>query len=248
MDSLRAAERLLGATSAWFPRPVDPASISGAELALAGLARCRRLLWGMVRLHGEGSDLAGSHARTLYETWICSLYGLFGGDEGRERLEANDLHEMRRQATALLEWLDAGAAAEAGLYRQCREVLAAPTPSHGKLALKDMAIAVRRHAGAAGHGESTFYEQAYALLYGPESYMTAHGGVGVMRRHIDLSEARVVADGRPYVGEDRRLDLATAMVSGLANQVADGLDLDRRALDAFASEWRAALGITKGAD
>jgi hypothetical protein len=241
MDSLTAAELLLRATDAWYPYEIDPSAVSEAELALAGLARCRRLLWGMIRLHGDGSDLAGTHARTLYETWIGSLYALFGGEEARERLEANDLHEQRRQATAMLDWLDENAHAEAGLYRQCQEVLGASPPSHGRLSLKAMATALRRHATNAGQDDSTFYEQAYALLYGPESYMTTHGGIGVIKRHIDFSDGAVVADGRMYRGEDRRLELAIAMVMGLAKQVAAALDLDRQALDVSAEQWQAGL-------
>lgn len=60
-----------------------------------------------------------------------------------------------------------------------------------------------------------------------------------------LAESCVVAYGRPYVGEDRRLGLAIAMVRGHANQVADALNLDLGALDGFPREWRAALAASE---
>jgi hypothetical protein len=83
--------------------------------------------------------------------------------------------------------------------------------------------------------------QGYTFLYGPESYMSVHGGLDAMRRHIDVRTGRVRSEGWRYSGEDQQLELAVAMVSALANQLADRLDLDRAALDEFAREWQASL-------
>jgi hypothetical protein len=167
------------------------------------------------------------------------VYALFGGDEARDRLISNDEHERRRNAQAFLDWSDAdGSDPEVTrLFEQAEAVLAEPEPALGKLSVKDMAIAVRRLTRQEGQPDSDFYEKAYAFLYGPESYMSAHGGLDAMRRHIDGRAGQVRSEGWIYSGDDRRLDLAIAMVSALANQLADRLDLDRAALVAFARDW-----------
>lgn len=242
MDSVKAAQRLLDATRGWFPRPVDQTALSTSELALAGLARCRRLLTGMIELHETGSDLAGAHGRTLYEMWITSLYLAFGGDEALARVEANDAHEQRRHARAFIGWLDGTDDPDSRLLEQSRSVLDEPAPEIGRLALKDMAIQVRGLTREPGVEPSDFYEQAYVFLYGPESYISVHGGLDAMRRQIQGSPAEVSASAWPYRGADRRLDLAIAMVASLANVVADHLCLDRSALDRFATEWPSYLG------
>jgi hypothetical protein len=197
----------------------------------------------MAQLHHEGSDLAGSHARALYETWLSSVYVLFGSQEALDRLIANDQHEQRRSARAFLDWMDANdrEAQLTGLFEQSKAVLAEPEPRHGKLNVKDMATAVRRLTRREGEEDSDFYEKAYAFLYGPESYMSVHGGLDAMRRHIDGATNQIVSEGWCYTGEDQRLELAVAMVSGLANQLADRLALDRVALDEFAREWQRSL-------
>lgn len=234
-DALATAKAALEATAGWFPYPVEYESVTSAELALAGLARCRRLLMGVTRLHDTGGDVAGAHARSLYEMWISSLFAFFGADEARRRLEANDEIQRRRQATALLE----SVTPDSRLADQARAVLAAPEPEVGILSVRDMARAVRRLTVATGAPESDFYDQAYLLLYGPESYMTVHGGLEQMRRQIDIERGQIVGDGWTYSGEDRRLDLCTAMVMSLANLVGGALGLDRSQLDAAAAalQW-----------
>lgn len=57
-DPVERATALLDATAPWFPFSIDPKAVTTEELALAGVARCRRLLVGMVKLHDD-PDLAG---------------------------------------------------------------------------------------------------------------------------------------------------------------------------------------------
>jgi hypothetical protein len=63
-DSAGWATRVIEATVDWFPHSIDPTSVTTDELSLAGLARCRRLLGGMVA-RDVSPDLAGVLARTL---------------------------------------------------------------------------------------------------------------------------------------------------------------------------------------
>lgn len=74
-DPVERATALLDATAPWFPFSIDPKAVTTEELALAGVARGRRLLAGMVKLHDD-PDLAGLLSRTLYETWLSSRTAL----------------------------------------------------------------------------------------------------------------------------------------------------------------------------
>src|SRR5581483_3960101 len=105
MEPTEAAHQLIGLTADWFPRSLDPSAITATELALAGFARCRRLLEGMLALH-RFSDVAGALARSLFETWLTALYLLLAGDEAIERVDANDQNHLYRHAKRFLEELD----------------------------------------------------------------------------------------------------------------------------------------------
>src|SRR2546423_1207964 len=89
MDATEAARAALEATKGWFPYRIEPTAVRIEEFALAGVARCRRLLQGMVDLHDQ-SDLAGTHARSLYEAWLSTMYLVLDPETAFERLEAND--------------------------------------------------------------------------------------------------------------------------------------------------------------
>jgi hypothetical protein len=240
MEATEAGECLLEATEAWYPYRVKSgsATLDSNELALAGLARCRRLLWGMLRLHEDGSDLAGSFGRTLYETWLNAVYVLFAGDDARERLVANDQHERRRLAKALLEWPDELREHVPGLLDQAEAQLAEPEPTIGKLSLRDIALAVRRVTAEAGEPDSDWYQKAYTVLYGPESYMSVHGGLESMRRQVELETGVVGSEGWMYQGADRRLEVGIAMVAVLASHLAARLGLAHDVLDAFGQAWK----------
>lgn len=47
VESTSRAVRLLTATEKWFPFVIDLEAVTVEQMALAGLARCRRLLHGM---------------------------------------------------------------------------------------------------------------------------------------------------------------------------------------------------------
>jgi hypothetical protein len=244
MQATNAGECLLEATEAWYPYRVKSggATLDSNELALAGLARCQRLLWGMLQLHDGGSDLAGSFGRTLYETWLNAVYVLFAGDEAHERLVANDQHERRRLAKALLDWPDELREHVPGLLERAEAQLAEPDPTIGKLSLRDVALAVRRATAEAGEPDSDWYQKAYTVLYGPESYMSVHGGLESMRRQVDLETGVISSEGWVYQGADRRLEVVIAMVAVLASQLASRLGLAHSALDALGQAWKPEMG------
>lgn len=88
-DVREIGRKALDATSSWFPYPFDPEATTPGHLALAGLARCRRLLHGMLTLHDDAPDLVGGFARSHFEVWVWSIFLLLDGEEAMEYLRAN---------------------------------------------------------------------------------------------------------------------------------------------------------------
>src|SRR4051794_27759825 len=89
VESREATQTVIDLTADWFPRPSDPGAELVDELAFAGFARCRRLLEGMIELY-DASDVCGILARTLFETWVTSVYLLLGRDDAFQRVKTND--------------------------------------------------------------------------------------------------------------------------------------------------------------
>ena len=242
---------MLELTEGWFPRDLtDPTAVTPAEVALAGLARARRLLWGMLELHSSAPDLVGGLARSLFETWLNVTYVLLGGDEAEARVQANDNHERRRIAQRLVELDETddrlkGQPDWDATVATARLALDATPGDGGTLRTYDMTLRVREHLADQDAPDPQLPIRLYAVLYGPESYVATHSGLGAIKQYLGPSVADpeyVVAgpwnDGR----SERRLDLGTAMVNGLAYQVGLGLGLDTNALEEFTNEWSQEAG------
>lgn len=244
MDGVELAEGVLEATCGWFPYWVNPNAIQGDELLLAGLARCRRLLHGMIELHSE-PDLTGGFARTLYELWLSCTYMFLAGDKAYDRLEINDRELLRKQGRRVLDHLKPGNdPASRRLFRQAQEAVAQPKSEKGELhvaAMADMVTKLLRKAKR----ESVFPLQGYAALYAPESYVSVHGGLGAIKQHLlkrGSLQPFVDAEGPANGSADHRLQLAAAMVMSLADGVADRLEVDRAKLDDLARRWQTETG------
>lgn len=240
MDAVDLARTVLRATSDWFPYSVDPGAVTVEEMALAGLARCRRLLSGMVRLHAE-PDLTGGFARTLYEVWLGAMFLLLGGQEAYERLESNDIRSLQRQAKRIKAHLDPNESNPVGqrLMRQTETFSAAPKNTKGELDVAAMAENVTKLLVERGQ-PANFPNEGYAFLYGPESYVNVHGGIGAMKQHL-LERGEVIpyidAAARPHRGADHRLEVACAMVMSLADYLCVRMGLPRKKLDESLSGW-----------
>jgi hypothetical protein len=233
----------LDLTEGWFPYPIDRTAVTNAEVALAGLARCRRLLHGMVEL-AEMPDVAGVLARVLFETWLASVYLLLGGPDAYERLDTNDRIHLHRLSTRLLDQLDSDGDVGVGtLRKKATEVTSEARPS-GELSVEAMAQKVRKLLEEAGDEHAPFAVRGYAYLYASQSYMSTHGGIGALKQHW-TEDGNVKHDISPHpTGRDsidHLLDVATALVASVAKRVGHDLGLDTEALDEFAASWLASL-------
>lgn len=240
MDLTTYARRLLEATEGWFPFPTDPTAITAAEQALAGVARCRRLLDGMIRVH-DAPDLGGLFARTIYETWLTSAYLLLGGDTAHERLTKNDDDERRQFAVRLLRAapkLDHPDLAD--LVSESTAQLAAPMPPGSRITTEKLSKEVARLLEANGDPNADWVRHMYWSLFSAESYTTAHGGLGAIRQYmLERGEwtTRISADPWTHVGNDHRFGMMISAVLGLARMVGMTIGLPITALDDLDREW-----------
>jgi hypothetical protein len=244
LDASAAGRRLLDATADFFPRDVgDPRGLTQEELALAGLARARRLLWAMIELHTSGPDVAGMFARSIYETWVNVSFLLLEGDDALEVLSNNDMHAVWRVAHHLVEHVGrddlamGGNDLTASLVAQAEAVLAqGDAGRRRRLGTLDMAVRVSKWLEAHPDAcpDPMFPLRAYASLFGPESYVGVHSGIGSMKQHLEPRKdapERIEAGPWSSGNEEHRLLLCVAMVGSLARQVADRLGLPTDPLD-----------------
>jgi hypothetical protein len=245
MNARTRAKRLLTITNDWFPFKINPVAVTTEELALAGLARCRRLLDGMIQVH-DAPDLAGLFARTLYETYLSSLYLALNGATACERLEANDDYELRRMAKRLLAIGDTENPVQERLRTQSEQALNAPQPSGKRIDTLALAKEVRRLLLSVDDRNAEWPVKMYSFLFAAESYTSAHGGLGAIKQYMlenGKVTDRISADPWNHAGNDHRLDLMTAAVLGLARKVGSAVGLSVTALDDMAREWNEGSGV-----
>jgi len=240
VDPKSRAEGLLSATDGWFPFLIDPTAVTTEELALAGFVRCRRLLHGMVLVH-DAPDLAGLFARAIYETYLTALFLLLGDDVAYKRLEANDRYELRRIAKRFLETSEPDDPAQGHLRKQSDNALVAPEPCGQRIDIAALGREVRNLLREVHDPNAAWPVKMYAALFGPESYTSAHGGLGSIKQYM-LENGQVVprisADPWHHAGNDQRLDLMTAALLGLAHRIGTTVGLAVDELDDFALQWR----------
>jgi hypothetical protein len=133
-------------------------------VALAAVARCRRLLSGIIALFDAGlTDVFGVMSRALFETWLVCMYSLLGGEEAMGRL----VSQQDRHLKPILKILGEG-----------RE-------DKGKsLPVEQLARQVSRLMEEGGLPNPQFALDSYNVLYRSESYRNAHGGLGSLEGHI----------------------------------------------------------------
>ena len=239
MDLKTYAERLLDATNGWFPFAIDPTAVTTKELALAGIVRCRRLLEGMILVH-DAPDLGGLFARALYETYLSTAYLLFGGDSAFERLQKNDNHEHRRFAKRFVKAPAPDHANAANLLAQSKAVLESPEASGAPIDTARLAEEVKSLLSAVGDPNGEWVVSMYWALYSPDSYTTVHGGLGAIKQYLlEKGEVmpRISADSWHHDGNDRRLEMMTSALLGLACEVGTALGLPIGELDDLEREW-----------
>lgn len=211
-----------------------------AVVALSGVARCRRLLVGMVEFHTKHADLVGGFARAHFETWIWTMFLLLDGDEARRRLNANDVKEARRRAEDILEVFSTSSVADAAL-EGARTILATTTPADARahMNLIDATKAVVSLLEARGERVPDFPRKLYAALYRGESQLSIHWGLQLAKTHLttEVAGSVVIADPPPRQIENRRLELATSALLSIAGEAASQLGLATDRVVDFGRAW-----------
>lgn len=228
MTEVQRAAMVLDATDGFFPFPIDPSAITTDEMALAGLARCRRLLRGLVEVH-DSPDLGGLFARSLYETWVVSVYLLVGGDDAFKRLDQNDQLAMFKFSKRFVDFVaqDAKRPAPEELLRSAEQVVAAGQPEGGVLRFNDLVLKVEALLRGQGDPNAGFLERGYVSLFMPESYTTVHGGLGSLKQHVlkGGEPGDAIYESWDHANHGLRLDMCSGMVGVLAANCAERLGL-----------------------
>ncbi len=140
--------------------------------AFAALARCNRLLSGMIELHQAGfQDISRMNLRPIVECWFLGTYLLLEPDEAYETLLA--LHKKQ-----LGQMADNG-------WSNLTEVIEAIETESGTPNWK--AIAARLEVLFAESSEAGLVTPmaVYNSIYRGESLLDIHGGIGVLQGHVD---------------------------------------------------------------
>jgi hypothetical protein len=147
---------------------------------------------------------------------------------------------VHKSAKQFLERIENDGSVTVDRLRKQAEAIVREKPSQvGTLSVEAMAGKVRKLLLDDGDQKADFPLRAYESLYRPESYMSVHGGMGAIRRHVRIEEGvgEIISGPLPYGGRDRRLELATAMFAGVASRTAAVLRLDHSELDELARTW-----------
>lgn len=246
MEAIEAARGAIEVTAELFPYRSSEAGVPHAVLALTGVARCRRLLMGMVEFHSAHPDLVGGFARAHFEAWIWTMFLLLDGDEARRRLDANDVKEARRRAEDVL-MVFSGANADP-ILEDARAILDGTTPSDtgAHMNLIDATKAVVSLLAARGERVPDFPRNMYAALYRGESTLSVHWGLQTANTHLATAEdgsVVVIAEPPPRDAADRRLELSTSGLLSIAREGANQLGLPTHRIVEFGRRWLGSTGF-----
>jgi hypothetical protein len=212
-ELLNMARRAMSATDDVVVVPTEQDRMD-LVVALAAVARCRRLLAGIVVLFDGGlEDVFGVLSRALFETWLVCMYALLGGEEAMERL----VSQQDRHLKPILE------------------ILGEDRDDEGRrFPVEQMARQVSHLMKTGRLPDPQFAMEAYNVLYRWESYRNAHGGLGSVEGHVE-HRADGVALLRKRPEEDanvrHRLFVAVALFVSAAQVVAIHTGLDHEVLD-----------------
>ncbi len=229
VDHVDLVRAVLDRTDDWFPFSTASKEPLLVEVALAGVARCRRLLHGMLLVDGE-DDLGGLFARSLYETWVSTAYLALAGGEAYERLVANDIYEQRRFAKRLLDAELNGIGLGEDLRAKCVAAVSEEVPTR-RIDISAMARAVCDLLVAEDDPNADWPVNMYTYLFAAESYTTAHGGLGAIKQYAlegGSLTGSISGAGWTHIKAGNRLGLMAAAVLVLAVRVGElnGLPVD----------------------
>ena len=193
----------------------------GRQCAAGGLARARALLEGII-LVGDGNrpDVVGVLLRTLYETYIVSLYLLLGGADAVVEV----MGDYAKSARTLAEKHGRPPSPGIALWHALREAVGPKGPPVGRLNYEKIAGQVGgllQRAGDPRGGKDRAMER-YDLVYRVESQLSAHAGLGSMGQYVDWRGEPWAVRARPAVrsvGAEDHVVLAAVMTAHLASHV-----------------------------
>ncbi len=178
----QAVDELLGAIEKHLPRLTSRPGLYDRQIAAAGLARCCALSDGIRVLCRCGRcDVAGVLTRTLYETFIVSLYVLLKGHEAF--LHVAGAH--KRHGRILNEKNALGA----------EDLLARWTFDEARLNVEELTKELGPLLAEAGEPDSDAMP-IYDLGYRAESTWSTHG-LGALLRYVDAAGSPWTVVKRP---------------------------------------------------
>ena len=186
-------------------------TLAPRQYAAAALARCNRLLGGMLALYSAGfPDLLGVLSRLVLEYYYVGEYLILAPDEAYEKLNAAHKEQLSRMGNG--GWGDLESAMDA-----------IPQKSQ-KLNLFDVKSRVGELAEAAGaSGSKERMAQLYEVIYRGESLLNVHVGIGSLTGHIEDKNPRFLsarAIRREPDDPAHTIRIAAVLVGYLAHDVA----------------------------
>ena len=163
-------------TTKFIPHLTSQNNIAPRIYAFAALARCNRLLTGMIVLHEAGyDDIAGMNMRPIVECWFLGTYLLLAPDEANSLLvllQKEQLGRMSKGGWENLAWT-------------IEEMERFEIDGKGH----DWRwIAQRVDQLLVESGESIYVtsELVYNSLYRGGSHFDLHAGIGTLQGHVDV--------------------------------------------------------------
>lgn len=235
-ELLRAVRDVVSLVDRAIPDLVSGQDQMPRHFAALGLARCNRLLAGMVTLRDdELQDVAGALARPIVEVMLVSLYSLYGGHAAYDEVRGQYIAELAKFP------------GDDPLGQASRNLIARWTGPRQRIPVEQLAQRVGKLLEAEGDPAARQGAQMmYDVAYRGHSLMDSHGGVGpVVGHQIDHGDSLTVARVRRQIADGiGDLVVAAAHVLMLGHHVFKAFDIDRSPLQA---PWETLVeGATSG--
>lgn len=195
------------------------------HFAAMGLARCRRLLQGMVALREAGvPDAAGVLFRPLWETWLVSIYALYGGDQAYEEIRDAGVEQVSKLPDTP--------------FAEAKQLLRKWPGPKTRLNIEQIATKVSKILKGKGEHHHQLIIDFYNVLYRGESTLNIHAGVHSIAGHLIEEKEYVAVNPVRYSPDEGvgSLLLAATFTGILAKDVFSAFGLKFTELDSIANE------------
>jgi predicted Zn-dependent protease with MMP-like domain len=185
-------------------------TLAPRQYAGATLARCNRLLGGMLALYASGfPDLLGVQLRLVLEFYFVGEYLILAPDEAYDKLLAAHKDQLSRMGN--------------GGWEDLQSVMDEIPQKSEKLNLFNVMSRVGELAEAADvSGSQERMAQLYEVIYRGESLMNVHVGIGSLTGHIEDGPSFLSARAIRREPDDpaHTIRMAAVLVGNLAHDVA----------------------------